>query len=343
MELVGIAKLAAESPLLEAKRRVEYFELPSRTFIGRCSSERMPFQYTINPYRGCEFGCQYCYARYTHEFMEMRESRQFEERIFAKRWDEPKFRAELRRLPAGTNIALGTATDPYQPAERRHGVTRHMLEVFAGERSRSLWITTKSDLVTRDLDLLRTIAEQNEICVNMTVTTLDEALARLLEPYAPRPSLRISAISKLTEAGVRCGILCCPIMPLINDSERNLDSVARAGAAAGASWMHGNVLFLKPCAAQVFLPFVEERFPRLARRYRERYGNTPYLRGEYPKLIAVRMREIRQRHGLNRRSELVSSAPIPAADANPQQLLDIFSAQANTFVKAIERDPEQLQ
>src|SRR6478609_4308019 len=116
--LIGIAKLAAISPVLDTKRRVDYRELPTRKFIGRCSSPRMPFTYTINPYRGCEFGCKYCYARYTHEFMERWDSTLFETEIYAKDWDPAKFRAELRSVRQGESIALGTATDPYQPAER---------------------------------------------------------------------------------------------------------------------------------------------------------------------------------------------------------------------------------
>ncbi len=209
--LIGIAKLAAEGPLLEAKRRVEYHELPTRKFITRCSSTRVPFQYTINPYRGCEFGCKYCYARYTHEFMELREPEQFENRIFAKEWNAAAFREELVRIPLREHIAIGTATDPYQPAERRYGITRKILEIMAGERGRYIWITTKSDLVARDVHLLTLLARHNRVSVNMTVTTTDEQLARLLEPFAPRPSLRFAAIRALTGSGVACGVLCCPL------------------------------------------------------------------------------------------------------------------------------------
>src|SRR5258706_11723240 len=140
--------MAAESPLLEAKPRVEYYRLAARTYIPRCDSPRMPFRHTINPYRGCEFGCKYCYARYTHGFMELRDPRDFEEKIFAKRWNPMAFREELSKIPRVEMIAIGTATDPYQPSERRYGVTRSILHVFAGERGRKLGITTKSDLIT---------------------------------------------------------------------------------------------------------------------------------------------------------------------------------------------------
>src|SRR4029079_11688041 len=127
-KLVGIAKLAAESDLLEAKRQVTYLEFEARSILNR-SKPNMPFTWTINPYRGCEFGCKYCYARYTHEFMELRDPLQFERKIYAKELSPARFREELGALPLGETIGLGTATDPYQPAERRYGVTRQMLEV----------------------------------------------------------------------------------------------------------------------------------------------------------------------------------------------------------------------
>ena len=311
-KLVGIAKLAAQGPLLGAKQRVEYVELPTRKYITRCTSDRVPFAFTINPYRGCEFGCKYCYARYTHEFMELRDPVDFEVRIFSKLWDPRAFCAELARVPRHEHIAVGTATDPYQPAERRFGITRKMLEILAQDSARRIWITTKSDLVARDTDLLTDIARRNLVSVNMTITTLDEKLARQVEPYAPRPALRLAAIRRLTRAGMRCGVLCCPIMPLINDGAASIDAVARAAAEAGASSFSGNVLFLKPCASKVFLPFLELEFPHLVRRYRERFGNTAFLRGEYPELIHRRIVAARERHGLG-------GHPI---EYDPQELAD---------------------
>src|SRR5437899_12535828 len=118
-ELIGIARLAAQSLQLEAKRRVEYFDLASRSYITKCESERVPFDWTINPYRGCEFGCKYCYARYAHEFMELRQPEDFERKIYVKHFDPVRFREELRRIPQGGSMCIGTATDPSQPAERR--------------------------------------------------------------------------------------------------------------------------------------------------------------------------------------------------------------------------------
>jgi DNA repair photolyase len=301
--LVGIARLASEGELLDAKRRVEYRDLPTRRFIGRASGRKMPFEWTINPYRGCEFGCKYCYARFTHEFLELRDTVQFETLIYAKQFMPQAFRRELAHVPRTDGICLGTATDPYQPAERRYEVTRRILHVFAEEYGRSLSITTKSDLVTRDLDLLKVIAQRNILHVFMTITTTDEHLARLLEPYAPRPSLRVAALGKLAAAGIRSVVLASPLMPLINDSRANLNAVAKAAAGAGAVYLMGGVLFLKPCAQKAFFPFVEERFPHLLRRYREHYERGAFLKGHYPEMMKQRLREVRAAHGLTKRPE----------------------------------------
>jgi DNA repair photolyase len=299
-ELVGIARLASESPRLEAKQRVEYFDLETRSFLTRSISARLPFRWTINPYRGCEFGCKYCYARYAHEFMELRDPLEFERKIFAKRFDAARFKEELLRIPQGETVALGTATDPYQPAERRFRVTRSILEVFPSIAGLKLGITTKSDLITRDIQVLKEIARRHYVSVHMTITTLDRDLARMIEPMAPRPDLRLAAVRKLSSAGIRTVVFCAPVMPLINDSDPSLDALAQAASRAGAEGFGGNVLFLKPCARQVFLPFVEERFPLLARRYKERYERSAYLRGAYPERIQERIARIRQRYGLDR-------------------------------------------
>src|SRR5579862_7306308 len=147
--LVGIAKLSSESERLEAKSQVEYLEIAARSVLNRCKPT-MPFRWTINPYRGCEFGCKYCYARYTHEFMD-RDVNEFENRIYAKAAVAETLRRELPKIAKREAIAIGTATDPYQPAERRFGRTRSILEVLARERGRHIGIITKSDLILRDL------------------------------------------------------------------------------------------------------------------------------------------------------------------------------------------------
>jgi len=312
--------LAAASDLLEAKRQVEYLELQTRRFIGR-GSGKMREIWTLNPYRGCEYGCKYCYARYAHKFMELRDPALFERKIYAKQFQPAAFRAEVRRLKLGATVWIGTATDPYQPAERRFQITRQILEVFACERGFDLGLTTKSDFVARDAALMARIARKNHIRVHLTITTLDEGLARLIEPRAPRPTLRLAAIGKLTAAGVPVSVLAHPVMPLINDSEESLGRICAAAVKRGATSFSAAPLFLKPCSYQVFLPFLEERFPHLVRKYRERYEKYAYLKGPYPEMIAERVERIRARYKLNERR----APETPLAGALFDDQLDLFA------------------
>ena len=276
----------------------QFFQLPARHFLNRCTGKCLPFQRTINPYRGCELGCVYCYARYTHEFLDLDGVRDFETKIFAKQFFASSFRAELAKVDRHEAIAIGTATEPYQPAERRFLVTRQILTVFAGEQGRRLSITTKSDLVLRDLDLLHRIARANFLHINITITTLNRRLARRLEPRAPRPDLRLSAVRELARAGLEVGVFPNPILPLLTDTEENLEALAAAAAQAGASFMGDGLLFLRPPADRVFFAFLEQHFPRLVPKYRQQFRGWSRLGGEYPKLIQERVQKIRARYGL---------------------------------------------
>ncbi len=326
--LVGIAKLAAESEVLEAKRAVQYFEIDCRSALNRTRSA-LPFEWTINPYRGCEFACRYCYARYTHEFMELRESADFEDKIYAKSDIGGILRRELRRMRPTGGVAIGTATDPYQPAERRFRRTRAVLEAFREHAGLTLHVTTKSDLVVRDLDLMQEIARRNQFSVNITITTLDTSLARLLEPRAPRPDLRLKAVRALAEAGIQVGVFPNPIMPLITDQERRLDRLAKAARDHGATYFGGGMLFLQPSARRVFLPFVAQNFPHLLRRYEERYGETAYLKGAYREMIRERVAEIRDRYGLAAGPQVAKVVPIePEPATGFQQKLFEYSVTA---------------
>lgn len=308
--LVGIAKLAAEGRVLTSKSRVEYRTLPTRRLLNRCDSHRVPFDWTINPYRGCEYGCKYCYARYTHEFMERWHPEAFETEIYTKDWDEAAFRRELRSVRRGQSIALGTATDPYQPAERRYERSRRVLEVLATISGRRVYLTTKSDLGTRDIDLWQKVAERNQVAIAITVTTTDAALARLLEPYAPRPDLRLAAVAKFAAAGIRVGVIASPVLPMITDSASSLDAIAAAAKRAGAVTFGANVLFLKPCSQRVFFPFLEEQFPHLFARYTANYGQDAFIKGAYPERIRQLVKQIRERHGLFARG--AGELPAPA-------------------------------
>ncbi len=296
--LVGIARLAAEGESLRQGHDVEYFTLPVRSLLNRCTVARMPFTWTINPYRGCEFACKYCYARYTHEFMELRDGVDFERKIYIKQHAAELLRQELRRVNPGEEIALGTATDPYQPIERRLEVTRAILEELSRHAGLELGIVTKSNLVLRDIDVLQRIAENNQIFVNVTITTLNVDLARILEPRAPRPDLRMETVRKLNLEGVNAGVICAPVVPGITDSPRDLEALVRATAEAGGKYIYANPLFLKPCSAAIFLPFLEKEFPQLVDSYQQRYKDRAFLPKAYGQRLSQLMARLRQKYGL---------------------------------------------
>jgi DNA repair photolyase len=307
--LVGIARLASHGESVRQGHEIEYFTLPVKSLLNRCTGTRMPFTWTINPYRGCEFACKYCYARYTHEFMEMRDGLSFEQKVYVKQHAAELLRQELRRVKKGEDIALGTATDPYQPIEKKLEVTRSILQELSRHSGLELGIVTKSALVARDIDLLGEIAKRNRLCVNITVTTTDPDLARILEPRAPRPDLRLEALNKLRDAGLPAGVICAPVLPGITDTPRQLEDVVRAAAAARACHVHCNPLFLKPCSAAVFLPFLKEYFPRLVLDYEKRFADRAFLPAAYRKRISALFAQLRIKHGIRRDSGWKWEAP----------------------------------
>jgi DNA repair photolyase len=313
-QLVGIARLAASSPPAESRRksveRPEYFALPVRSILNRCESERVPFAWTINPYRGCEFGCHYCYARYTHEYMEL-DGSEFERKIFVKENAGPllardllqkySFQPRASGAEEPAHIAIGTATDPYQPAETEFGVTRACLKELAEREGLSISITTKSNLIVRDLELLKRIAAQSRLYLNLTVTTMRPRLTRLLEPRAPRPDLRLEAVKRLRGAGLATGVFAMPLLPGITDGEEDLENVAAAASQAGAQWFAAGVLFLMPASKRQFLPFVREKFPRLGRQYEEWYAREAYAPEAYRRKISERVLKLRQKYNFRSR------------------------------------------
>jgi len=311
--LIGIARLAAEGESLREGHNVEYFSLEARSLLSRVVSQRnLPFTWAINPYRGCEFACKYCYARYTHEFMELRGGADFEQKIFVKQQAKDLLRRDLKKVKRGEPIAIGTATDPYQPAERRFEVTRAILEELAQHVGLEIGIVTKSNLVTRDAEVLRRLAEKNSLFVNMTVTTVDLELARKLEPRAPRPDLRLEAVRQLNLAGVDAGVICAPVLPEITDHPRDLEALVKAAREAGAKYIYANPLFLKPCSAAVFLPFVAEHFPALVEVYRARYAERAFLPKGYGERLSTLMGAFRRKHGFTGKHTQASERAHPA-------------------------------
>lgn len=340
--LTGLARIAAEGEHAEDGHMVEFRTLPVRTILNRSVSRRqLSLDLSINPYRGCEFGCRYCYARYTHAFFapnpssaprvgavgsvpaasgpgevpgseavngrggtesDFNDPNTFERVIFMKQNAAWLLEQELRRVDPSLEIALGTATDPYQPIERRALITRSILEVFARHHGLRLGIVTKSRLIERDLDLLRQIARRNTLVVHITITTADTSLARKLEPRAPRPDLRFGAVRRLHEAGIHTGVLCSPLLPGITDSEESIDGMARRSAAAGAHFFAAQPLFLKACSRPTYLSFIRESFPELVREYEQRFGAAEFAAPPYRRQLALAVARSCRRYGLRQRS-----------------------------------------
>jgi DNA repair photolyase len=358
----GIARMADEAPHADDGHLVEFRAMQVRSILNKTMSRRyLSLEYSINPYRGCEFGCRYCYARYAHSFLapkpasapgdgavgtvpgnaagpgqwvsgsvasesqceavinpesiwpkppsharvDFSDPLNFERIIFLKQNAAWLLEQELRRLGPKLKdheIALGTATDPWQPIERRTQITRSILEVFARKEGYRLGIVTKSNLILRDLDLLRAIARRNTLVVHITITTPDAVLARKLEPRAPRPDLRLDAVRKLREAGITAGVLCCPLLPGITDSEAAIDRMARLSAEAGASFFAANPLFLKACSRPTYLSFVREHFPSELPQTQRRFALRDFAAPSYAQTLARIVARACRKYGLRQRS-----------------------------------------
>lgn len=291
-------------PAAEALRRragVDYLDLATRDVLNKVDSPRLPFQWTLNPYRGCEFGCAYCYARDTHGYFELDDPIDFETRIFVKRRAAETLRQRLRKVDLrGQTIALGTATDPYQPAERHFEVTRSLLETLAETEDLSLWLTTKSPLVLRDLDLWVELDRRHAVEVHVTVTTLDPRLARSLEGHAPDPAARLRTVARLAEAGLSTTVNCMPVMPGINDDEEALAPLFAAARAAGARQVTGQALFLRPMARRHLFDWLAREFPHYAVLYRKLYAGRDYLDEAAQDRLLATFRRLKLEYGFPR-------------------------------------------
>jgi DNA repair photolyase len=251
----------------------------------------------------------------------MRDGIAFEQKIYVKQHAAELLRQELRQVKPGDSIAIGAATDPYQPAEKRYEVTRAILEEFSRHDGLHLGIITKSNLIVRDLEVLQEIARHNRFSVHVTVTTLDVELARILEPRAPRPDLRLEAIRILNEAGIRVGMSGSPVLPGITDSPKDLEALVRAAAKAGAYHIFAGPLYLKPCSSAVFIPFLEKQFPHLAENYKRRYEGRAFLPSSYAKPLQKLVERFRVKYGIGtnpRRAQTI----VPKTHTGEQ--LDLF-------------------
>lgn len=282
-----------------------------RTIISRNSSPDVPFDRSINPYRGCEHGCIYCFARPTHAYQDLSPGLDFESRLFAKPDAAALLRAELRKPGYECRpIALGTNTDPYQPIEREWRITRGVVEVLA-ETDHPLTITTKSDRVVRDLDLLAPMATKGLAAVCMSIGSLDPKVAGTVEPRAPHPERRLAAVRKLSEAGVPVYVSIAPVIPAITDHE--VEHLVERAAEAGAAHVFFIPVRLPWEVAPLFRAWLETHFPdragkvmAIVRQMRGGRDNDPDFgtrmqgSGPWADLLRTRVAIAARRHGLNR-------------------------------------------
>ncbi|HWN30617.1 MAG TPA: PA0069 family radical SAM protein [Burkholderiales bacterium] len=297
-----------ELPKLETTVTEEF----AKSIIARNESPDIGFSQSINPYRGCEHGCVYCYARPTHAYINLSPGLDFETKLFAKVNAAELLREELARPGYRCDvIALGANTDPYQPIEREFRITRQILEVLA-ECEHPVGIATKSSMVERDLDLLAPMAQQRLAQVFVSIATLDHEIARRLEPRAVAPQRRLQTINSLSEAGVPCGVLVAPVIPFLTDSA--VEKVLEAAREAGAS-MAGYVLLRLPYEVKdLFKAWLEEHYPlkashvmsrvramRGGKEYDSEFGSRMRGEGEFADLLEKRFRIACERLGLNRR------------------------------------------
>ena len=321
-------------PVLDtrAARGSTFHKVPVKTVLNSPATTGMGF-WSLNPYVGCEFGCSYCYARETHRWVSERAegkgsgvrgqgsgdedqheengpdtwhltpdtlspAEAFEHRIYVKADAADVLRRTLDPVKlAVASLVIGTATDPYQPAERKFKLTRSILEALLGWRGLSLGLITKSPLVTRDLDLLQRLSERHEVSVNISLASLNAPLLRRLERRSPAPHARIHALKTLIDGGIHTGLLIAPILPGITDDRAGLATLMRAAKAAGARYAVGQPLRLGPAIVPQFMPVLEQEFPDLVERYRQHYGHGNYVRAEYQKALMHRLHQLQEEFG----------------------------------------------
>ena len=310
-------------PVLDDQSDIRYFGTRAKTMLNRPEATGMDF-WSINPYIGCALGCSYCYARFAHGYAFERAAvanpdridinrdykgmipwLAFERRILVKENAAEALRKTLRQgsqrhagLIQGETIVIGTATDPYQPAERRFRVTRSVLEVLAEHPGLRIRIISKSPLVTRDIDVMKRILRHSSIHIHISLISADRELARRIEPRAPTPEARLRAIRRLREAGIDVGVNVMPILPGITDAPEQLDRLVREIAATNATHISACALHLQASARTRFFPFVAEEFPELLNRYQATYGHNRFARDRYRDGLRRVMSRLCARHGV---------------------------------------------
>jgi DNA repair photolyase len=279
--------------------RAAYLEDECRTALNRVPAEsRMPFRWTVNPYRGCTHACHYCFARAYHAYLELGVGEDFSSKIVIKTNVVEVLRRELASPRwTGEAVAMGTATDPYQHCEGRYRLTRGVVGALA-DFGNPLSLLTKSTLVLRDLDELRRLDQAAGVTVSMSVGTLDEAVRRVVEPGTPPGRKRLEVLARFADAGIRTGVLVAPILPGLTDDDEHLDEVLAGCAAAGVSWASPIVLHVRPSIREHFMPWLRGSYPWLYPRYVELYASRAYAPAAYAKEVSERFARLRLRHGL---------------------------------------------
>ncbi len=286
-------------------RGMTFYEIRARSIINKVpGASRIPFSWTLNPYRGCSHACVYCFARRTHEYLDLDAGLDFESKIVVKVNAPELLRKQLTSSRwAGDHIAMGTNVDPYQRAEGRYRLMPGILEALRDARN-PFSILTKGTLVLRDLDLLREAAEVTDVSVNVSVGFVDEMLWRKVEPGTPAPRARLSVCRTLTDAGIGCGVLMAPILPYLTDSPDQLKATVWAIAAAGARSVTPLVLHLRPGAREWYLAWLEREYPELMPQYQELYRNGAYAPQAYQRSISARVAQLARRYGVGTVSPL---------------------------------------
>jgi DNA repair photolyase len=296
-----------ELPVLDQRSRgTRFLSLPVRRVLNPPAATGMQF-WSLNPYIGCEFGCSYCYARQTHAWTMERSGRpeaelsphlSFERNILVKHSAPEVLLRTLDPSRLGnTALVIGTATDPYQPAERKFRLTRRLLETLLHHRGLHIGIITKSPLIARDVDVLTAVAERHQLSVHLSIASTDAELLRRLEARTPAPHARFRALSRLTAAGIPAGVLIAPIIPGITDSYTALAAIMEAAREAGARWVAGEALRLGHAARTGFLPLLRREFPELVARYQQRYGRSQRAGKDYEKALTRRLVTLQQAFG----------------------------------------------
>jgi DNA repair photolyase len=305
-----------------AFRGVTFYEVHARSIINRVpEASRMPFRWTINPYRGCTHACRYCFARNTHTYLDLDAGHDFDTRIVVKVNTPELVRRELAAPSwSGEHVAMGTNVDCYQRAEGRYRLMPGVIEALR-DHANPFSILTKGTLILRDLPLLRAAAAVTDVSANVSVGFVDRELWRAVEPGTPSPAKRLDACRALGDAGVRCGVLMAPILPFLTDSPDQLDRTVRAIAAAGAVSVTPIVLHLRPGAREWYLRWLAEARPDLLPAYRRLYRGGSYADRDYQREVCDRVRALAAQHGLTRAGP-TESRPVPPApqDPEPEQL-----------------------